>query len=109
MFRLADSKCIIAFDLFGMETTYYKWAEDVDMPNDDVRLHWLRKLIDRGHLDQILISHDICYRTRLSQFGGHGYGHIFRNVVPMMRRRDFSQEEIATILEHTPRRLLTIV
>ena len=109
LFRLADTGCIIEFDLFGMETTYYKWAEDVDMPNDGVRLKWIRKLIERGHLSQILISHDICYRTRLSSFGGHGYGHIFRNVVPIMRRRGFTEDEINTILVGTPKRLLTFV
>ena len=55
-----------------------------------------------------MISHDICYLTRLTRFGGHGYGHIFRNVVPMMRRRGFTEKEIDTILVETPRRLLTL-
>jgi phosphotriesterase-related protein len=55
------------------------------------------------------ISHDICYRTRLSRFGGHGYGHIFANVVPLMRRRGFSAAEIEQITIGTPRRLLTFV
>ena len=32
------------------------------------------------------------------RWGGHGYGHIFANVVPMMRRRGFSKSEIDTIL-----------
>jgi phosphotriesterase-related protein len=109
LFRLADSGVVIELDLFGMETSYYKWSERIDMPNDAQRLRTLRRLIDRGHLGQIAISHDICYRSRLSCNGGHGYGHIFRNVVPMMRRREFSQEEIDTILRHTPQRLLTFV
>jgi phosphotriesterase-related protein len=66
-------------------------------------------LIEHGHLERIVISHDICYRTRLTKFGGHGYGHIFENVLPMMRRRGFSEDEIDTILVRTPRRLLTFV
>lgn len=106
LFRLADSGVVMELDLFGMETSYYKWS-DVDMPNDAERLRTLRRLIDRGHLEQIAISQDICYRSRLSRFGGHGYGHIFRNVVPMMRRRGFDDSEIETILRATPRRLLT--
>ncbi|MEM6682278.1 MAG: aryldialkylphosphatase, partial [Pseudomonadota bacterium] len=65
LFRLADSGCVIEFDLFGMENSYYKWNEDVDMPNDAQRLRDIRRLIDRGHLDQIAISQDICYRSRL--------------------------------------------
>lgn len=109
LFRLADSGCVIEFDLFGQENSYYKLNKDVDMPNDAVRLSWVRKLIDRGHLAQIAISHDICYRTRLKRFGGHGYGHIFRNVVPLMKRRGFTDREVEQILVDTPRRLLTFV
>ena len=108
LFRLADTGIIIEFDLFGMETSFYKLNLDVDMPNDAIRLRTLRKLIERGHLDQITISHDICFKSRLSCNGGHGYGHIFRNIIPMMLRRGFSQKEIDTIMIETPKRLLTI-
>jgi phosphotriesterase-related protein len=34
-------------------------------------------------------------------------GHIFVNVVPMMRRRGFSEAEIQAIVIDNPRRLLT--
>jgi phosphotriesterase-related protein len=108
LFRLADTGVVLELDLFGMETSFYKWA-DIDMPNDAERLRTLRKLIDRGHLGQIAISQDICYRSRLGCFGGHGYGHMFRNVVPLMRRRGFAEAEIDTILRATPQRLLTFV
>ncbi|MCC7046749.1 MAG: aryldialkylphosphatase [Alphaproteobacteria bacterium] len=107
LLRLADTGCTVEFDLFGVETAFYRLS-DIDMPNDATRLRLIRELIARGHLDRIVISHDICYLTRLTRFGGHGYGHIFRNVVPMMRRRGFSQDEIDAILVRNPRRLLTI-
>lgn len=109
LFRLADTGMVIELDLFGMESSYYKLNEAVDMPNDAARLRVLRRLIDRGHLDQIAISQDICYRSRLICNGGHGYGHIHRNVVPMMRRRGFSEIEIDTLLVRSPARLLTFV
>jgi len=109
LFKLADTGVVIELDLFGMENSYYKWNEDVDMPNDAKRLVDVRLLLERGHADQVAISHDICYRTRLRCFGGHGYGHIFRNVVPYMRRRDFSEQEINQILVETPKRLLTFI
>lgn len=107
LLRLADTGCTLEFDLFGQETSFYKLA-DIDMPNDAQRLGHIRALIARGHLDRVVISHDICYLTRLTRFGGHGYGHIFRNVVPMMRRRGFDEDEIDAILVRNPRRLLTI-
>jgi len=106
LLRLADTGCVIEFDLFGQEQSFYSWA-DIDMPNDAMRLKLIRSLIDRGHLGRIVISHDICYRTRLTSFGGHGYGHIFENVVPMMQHRGFSPAEIDALLIKNPKRLLT--
>lgn len=107
LFRLADTGLVLEFDLFGMETSFYKLS-DIDMPNDGVRVAALRRLRDRGHLGQIAISHDICYRSRMKRCGGHGYGHIFRNVVPLLLRRGFEGAEVDQILIDTPRRLLTI-
>lgn len=107
LFRLADSGCVIEYDFFGIESAYYPF-QDIDLPNDGMRLAILRRLIERGHLAQILISQDICSKTRLGRYGGHGYSHIFENVVPMMRDRGYSDGEIETILVTTPRRLLTL-
>jgi phosphotriesterase-related protein len=108
LLKLADSGVTIEFDLFGQEASYYGLS-DIDMPNDATRLRLIRALINAGHLERVVISHDICYRTRLASFGGHGYGHIFRNVVPMMKRRGYSEDEIDAILVKNPRRLLTFV
>lgn len=107
LFRLADTGLVLEFDLFGMETTFYKFS-DIDMPNDGARVATLTRLNARGHLDQIAISQDICYRSRLTALGGHGYGHVFRNVVPLMRRRGFTEADVQRILVETPARLLTI-
>ena len=109
LFRLADTGVVIEFDLFGQEQSLYGLNLQFDMPNDAIRLRMIRRLIERGHLDQIVISHDICYRSRLQEFGGHGYGHIFRNVLPLMRRRRFNEAEIKRIMVETPARLLTFV
>ena len=104
--RLADTGCVIEYDFFGIETSYY-WFADADLPTDYMRLAYIRALIEHGHGDRIVISHDICTKTRLVTYGGHGYGHIVRNVVPLMRKKGFTEQEIDTILVHTPRRLLT--
>jgi phosphotriesterase-related protein len=108
LLRLAASGCIIELDLFGWEQSYYPMAE-VDLPNDGGRLRMIRLLLDHGHASQVLISHDICVRTRLTRYGGHGYQHIFANIVPRMLRRDFTESEVDQLLIHNPRRLLTFV
>jgi len=106
--RFADTGCVLELDLFGWETSSYFPNPSFDMPNDAVRLRTIRKLIERGHLDRVLISHDICMRHRLCHFGGHGYQHIFANVVPLMRRRGFTEDQVQAILVDNPARLLAL-
>ena len=107
LYRLADTGCVIEFDFFGIESSYYPF-QAVDLPNDAMRLDMVRSLIDRGHISQITLSQDICTKTRLTRYGGHGYGHLFANVLPVMKRKGFSDEEIDTLIVATPRRLLSI-
>ena len=104
--RLAGYGAVLEFDLFGWETSHFVQGGDVDLSSDGARLTAIRALIDAGHLDRIVIGHDICQRTRQAEFGGHGYGHIYRNVVPMMHRRGFTDREVKAILVDNPARLL---
>jgi phosphotriesterase-related protein len=106
--HLAETGCVIEYDLFGIETTLFPFG-DFFLPNDGMRLDAIRGLIRAGHLEQIVVSQDIYTRGRQTEFGGHGYGHIMRNVVPIMRRKGFSEDAIDTILVRTPARLLTFV
>jgi phosphotriesterase-related protein len=107
LFRLADTGCVLEFDLFGYEHAYWSFMP-IDMPNDGTRIGMIRALLDRGHAGQITIAQDICRLTRLLSYGGHGYGHILRNVVPFMREKGFTEAEITQILVGTPAALLTM-
>jgi phosphotriesterase-related protein len=106
--RLADTGVVLEFDMFGQETSHFAaTGQPFDLSGDGARLTWIRALIAGGHGDRIVISHDICQKPRLQSFGGHGYSHIYRNVIPMMKSRGFTDHEMQTILVDTPRRLLT--
>lgn len=109
LFRLADTGVVLEWDLFGQESSLYVLNDTVDMPNDAARLRAIRSVLDRGHRSQVVISHDICHRAHMTRFGGWGYGHIHKRVLPLMRRRGFSEAEIAEIMVGTPRRLLTFI
>ena len=103
--QLAETGCYIEYDLFGSESTHYPLSP-IDMPNDGKRLDYILHLRDEGRLDQVLMAHDICYKTRLTRYGGHGYAHILENVVPIMKRKGLSPEEISRILVDNTARAL---
>lgn len=105
--ELAKTGCYLEQDLFGWETSYYPMA-DIDMPNDAIRVNKIVTLAEKGHLDQVLVSLDIDSRPRLTKYGGEGYQHIIRNVVPILQRKGFSDKDIGQITRVNPQRALTI-
>ena len=107
MVQLARTGCYIEFDLFGHEGSLYR-AAPIDMPNDAMRINHLQWLIAEGYGDKLVIAHDIANKIKLVKYGGFGYAHILENVVPMMKRKGMTQDQIDAILVHNPARVLTM-
>jgi len=97
----------VEWDFFGIEQSHY-WMGDVVLPTDIQRLRLIERFADAGYARQILISHDICTRTRMMTWGGHGYGHILRNIPALMSRLGLGAELKEALLRGNPLRLLTM-
>ena len=104
---LLDRGAVAEWDFFGIEQSHY-WMDDTELPTDLRRLRLIRDFAARGYGRQITVSQDICTRTRLLRWGGHGYGHILRNVPALMRRLDFPDWLVDALLRTTPLGLLTL-
>ena len=104
--ELAQRGCYLEYDLFGLESSYYPLG-DMDMPSDAQRLGFIRRLIDEGYAERIVVWHDIYSKHRLVSYGGHGYGHFLQNIVPRMRNKGFARKHIDAITVGNPRRVLT--
>jgi phosphotriesterase-related protein len=102
---LAATGCYLEYDLFGWEASYYPLSH-VDMPNDAQRIGYVARLVDAGLATRVLIAQDICFKHRLTRYGGLGYGHILTNIVPRMREKGISDEDLHSILEANPARIL---
>jgi phosphotriesterase-related protein len=106
--KIADAGCFIGFDSFGNEG-----FSDVPHPGFYVELSDVKRidniigLIKDGYLNHILVSQDIGTKIRLTTYGGTGYAHILRDVVPIMRVKGLSDDQINTLLVENPRRVLS--
>ena len=111
--QLLKAGCFIEYDLFGFEGYYparVALAEGKlpDIPNDIGRIKEIADLIERGNLEQILLSHDTGMKIMLVAYGGWGYAHLLREVVPLMRVYGMADAHITTMMTDNPRRLLTL-
>jgi phosphotriesterase-related protein len=104
--ELAAAGCYLEYDLFGLETSWYPYNPDFDMPNDGGRIRHILRLLEAGHLRQVLMSHDIAYKTSLTRYGGYGYHHLLVNVVPRLRRKGLDDAALETLLVDNPARAI---
>ena len=102
--KLGDRGVYLEYDNWGAEG-YYPFV-DISHPSDAMRVDAMVKLVDEGYLEQILLSHDVCSKLHLTAFGGFGYAHILRNIVPRLKKAGISHKEIETMLIDNPRRVL---
>src|SRR3989441_9890494 len=109
LFDLAATGIWLEYDLFGLENSYYPYNPDFDMPNDGGRMTQILKLIARGHQDQILMSHDIAYKSSLTKYGGYRYHHLLVNVVPRLRRKGVDDAGMRRRPGEDPARALLLV
>ena len=104
---IAESGCYLEWDLFGREQSYYDPNPFFDMPTDAMRMDTIAWVISEGYGDRVVVAHDICHKTRLVKYGGHGYFYILSSIVPRMRSRGFDEAAIDRILVENPARILT--
>ncbi len=71
------------------------------------RLAWIRNLAGHGHLDRVLLSHDVCLRSNLRALGGSGYAYVPTTFADQLRADGFSDADVHAILVDNPRRALT--
>ena len=105
---LAETGCFLEYDHLGtFEDTSKTYPRRDYVVSDVQEMEKLEFLIGEGHLDQVLIAHDVCYKYHHTRYGGKGFAHILDNIVPRMRKRGFTDDQINAMLVDNPRRALT--
>ena len=103
--EMAKRGAFIEYDMIGMDY----WYEDqmVQCPSDEDNARAIRRLIDMGYLDRILLSQDVFIKMMLTHYGGFGYAHVLNNFVPRLQRHGVTEQQIGTMLIDNPRRVFS--
>ncbi len=102
---IAERHAHIEFDCFGEED--YTLELDYAHPRDSERVLSLKRIIDGGYIDSILMSQDVCYKMYTRTYGGYGYDHIQQTILPMLRKLSVNDAEIRHMMIDNPRRAIT--
>ena len=92
-------------DTFGRDVYYASRGKQ--HPSDEVRVEAVYSLIEDGLIDHLLLAQDICMKHELRSYGGQGYDHVIRSIIPRLKNRGFSDEHINQMLCVNPARVLT--
>ena len=108
--RIADAGCYVEFDTFGHLFPPFLLGESVmSFPSESQRINAIIQLVNDGYLEHILLSHDTFLKVLLTSYGGFGYAHILRNIVPVMLRQGVTEKQVNTMIIDNPGRLLSFI
>ncbi|HXW46366.1 MAG TPA: phosphotriesterase-related protein [Streptosporangiaceae bacterium] len=99
--EMADAGCLLGMDRFGL---------DIITPFEQ-RVDTVAALCERGYAERMVLSHDAACHidwfppAAIPAFApSWHFGHIFKDVLPALRERGVSEEQIGAMLVANPRR-----
>jgi phosphotriesterase-related protein len=98
--------CMVEFDLFGHE--FFENENNFQSFGDTEKCRTVAALAAEGYANQLLLSHDVCYKIQLQTYGGYGYAHLLRNIVPRLRLLGVADDILDQMTMHNPRRMLSL-
>ncbi len=104
---LAKRGVYLEYDTFGCEAV----ADPNDISNwffsDREKILFVKKQIELGNTDHILISGDMCLKMFFTKWGGWGYAHIPKHIIPRMLLSGITSEQVRRITVENPQRVFS--
>jgi phosphotriesterase-related protein len=92
----------LEYDTFGCESA----ADPNDISNwfrsDGEKIRFVKKQIDLGNINHILLSGDMCLKIFFTKWGGWGYAHLPKNIVPRMKLSGITTDQIDQMTIENP-------
>lgn len=99
--ELAARGAFIEYDMIGMDFFYAD--QQVQCPSDEEAARAIVRLVEAGHLDRILLSHDVFLKMMLSHYGGNGYAYVLRHFLPRLKRHGLADAALDQMMRGNPR------
>lgn len=99
--ELAARGAFIEYDMIGMDFFYAD--QQVQCPSDEEAARAIVKLVERGHIDRILLSHDVFLKMMLTRYGGNGYAYVLKHFLPRLKRHGLDDAQLDILMRDNPR------
>ncbi|MBO9379918.1 hypothetical protein GG804_24400 [Sphingomonas histidinilytica] len=96
----------LSYDTFGSEGVFVYQGRYIQLPQDARRIDELAKLIGRGWVRQLLVSHDILPNNFKRSWGGWGWGHLFDTLKPRFLAAGITEADFDVLVRENPARVL---
>jgi len=102
-FALARRGAFVEYDMIGMDFWYAD--QGVLCPSDEDNARAIKRLIDAGFSDRVLMSQDVFLKMMLTRYGGFGYAYLQKHFFARLTRHGLPDEEIRRLMVDNPRRV----
>ena len=91
--------------MIGMDFWYAD--QGVQCPSDEENARAIKRLIDAGFADRVLMSQDVFLKMMLTRYGGFGYAYLQKHFFSRLKRHGLSDEVIKALMIENPRRVFS--
>jgi predicted metal-dependent phosphotriesterase family hydrolase len=108
-----DSYLVESYLLGILESGAYAMFDNIGYPKHDASVleprlvKMILNLIDRGYLERMMLSSDVCHRASLVTYGGMGYSDLLNRFHAVLLEAGVSEEQWVMMTETNPARTLT--
>lgn len=95
----------VSYDHFGHEELAEGIGAGRGFTPDKEEVGMVVELCQRGYADRVLLGNEVGWKTCYQSWGGWGYGHVQKNIVPWLGACGVSDADIRTMTVDNPARL----
>jgi phosphotriesterase-related protein len=99
--ELASRGAFLEYDMIGMDFFYAD--QQVQCPSDEEAARAIVKLVEKGYIDRLLLSHDVFLKMMLTRYGGNGYAYILKHFLPRLKRHGLGDRQLDILMRDNPR------